>query len=99
MKKKEEVFAELVKDLVRKKGPEEYPNSIFWFDKDGRWIFEYDKKDKYFWCQYNRVWLIFENNFSMEFKEIQAFIKDQVNEHFKIKGLTTVGTCFLDAKK
>lgn len=64
---------------------EKYPNSVFLF-KNGECYFEIEKQ--YLWCRYKHVWQIFENEFSMNYADIQQFIKGQVEEHFKCKGLT-----------
>ena len=68
----------------------EYPDSIFFF-KNGEYYFEIEKQ--YLWCGYKYVWQIFENEFSMNYSQIQALIKDVVEEHFKCNGLTPI-LCF-----
>ena len=85
---KESIFAELCKDLERKEDRVKYPNSVFWLDKDGNYMFEHDEKNEYFWCSYTHVWSVFESKFGMKYDEIQAFTKGMVEEHFKCKEIT-----------
>lgn len=54
--------------------------------KNGKRHFEIKKQ--YLWCSYMNVWSVFEKEFSMNYDQIQALIKDVVEEHFKCKGLT-----------
>ena len=64
---------------------EKYPDSVFFF-KSGECYFEIEKQ--YLWCSYMDVWSVFEKEFSLNYNQIQALIKDAVEEHFKCKGLT-----------
>ena len=74
-----------------------YPNRIFFFKEDRCWM-EYDWKNGYFGCRYEGFWevLTMENN--LNYREVQAFIKDWVEQHFKLKGVTptkgVVANCF-----
>ena len=87
---KESIFAELVANLERKEDRVKYPNSVFWMNKDGEFMFEHDdEKNGYFWCSYARVWSVFETKFGMKYDEIQSFTKGMVEEHFKCKVNTT----------
>ena len=86
---KESIFAEMVKDLVRKEDRAKYPNSVFWMDKEDNFMFEHDEKNAFFWCSYDRVWSVLKSKFGMKYDEIQAFTKGMVEEHFKCKVNTT----------
>ena len=68
-----------------KKSPK-YPNSIFWI-KDGEVIAEIDKNSGYFWIDY-QIWDTISSMFSMEYNEIQRVMKDWLEEHNKLGGLT-----------
>jgi hypothetical protein len=83
---KEAAFAGLMNGLERRQDWKNYPHSIFWF-KNGTYMFEYDGKEKYFWCSYPDVWAIFEKQFNMEFEEIQSFLRDMMELFFKHKGV------------
>lgn len=91
-KSKEERFLELIQgiDISRPIVDfEQYPSSMFWVDKDGNYIAEYDFKDSRFWFSDNRIWSVFESEFGLNYNEIQDFTKTMVEKHFKIKGVTT----------
>ncbi len=79
-------FAELIQELefVTNKS---YPDSEFYF-KGKDVYFEHDKKTKYLWCDYDKIWSVFEKEYGMKYEEIQVFIKEQVTEHLKLKDIT-----------
>lgn len=91
-KTKEERFADLISGIdisSPKTDFDKYPNTLFWFDKDGNCICEYNFKNKQFWFNYYKIWSVFEDEFSMGSNEIEDFTKIQVEYHFKIKDVTT----------
>ncbi|MHB8410271.1 MAG: hypothetical protein ACYDHY_19740, partial [Acidiferrobacterales bacterium] len=47
------------------------------------------------WCDYYKVWLDFEKEYGMNYEQIQAFIKVQVEEHLKFKDVTPMSVLFL----
>ena len=61
------------------------PESIFWV-KEGAVIAEI-KKSKYFWV-HPQIWRSISLMFSLEFDETQQVIKDWLEEHYKLGGLT-----------
>lgn len=84
---KEFYFKELLNYLTIKEDKVKYPGYIFYF-KDDQCYFQYNKKTGNFHCNFNKVWLIFEKKYHMKHGDIQIFIKNMVEEHFKLKGLT-----------
>ena len=87
---KEERFAEIIKGIDINKPIidfEEYPNTLFWFNGD-KYMLQYNWETSDIWVRYNHVWEIFREEFNMEYSDIQIFIKGQVEEHFKLKGVT-----------
>lgn len=84
---KEHRFKEILQGLEIKINLRKYPDSIFFFKEDD-FYFEYDFKNKNFWVSYDKVWRVFENEYSMKFSEIQSFIKTQVEQGFKLEGIT-----------
>ena len=76
---------------------EKYPNSVFFF-KYNECFFEYNQENGHFWCDYNRVWLIFEAKYNMNYQQIKVFTKSKMEEHFKLRGLTTL-LCELTMEK
>lgn len=81
----EDAFMRIVDGLVCKQDVTKYPNSLFLFKGDE---FYFELENKTLWCLYSRVWSILESYFSSNYNETQAFIKSQVEEHFKMKGVT-----------
>ena len=68
-----------------KKSPK-HPKSIFWI-KDGKVIAEINKRSDNFWVDY-QIWNTISSMFSMEYNEIQRVMKDWLEEHYKLGGLT-----------
>ena len=62
-----------------------FPNSIFWV-KDGEVIAEIEKS-KYFLVRDN-IWNTISNMFSLEYDDTQSVIKNWLEEHYKLGGLT-----------
>ena len=65
-----------------------HPNSIFWV-KDGEVIAEINKNSSYFWVDY-QTWNPISSMFSMEYNETQRVMKDWLEEHYKLGGLTPI---------
>jgi hypothetical protein len=65
-----------------------YPNSKFWV-KYGKIIAEIDKKDNYFWVDYN-VWMTISSICSLGYDETEKNIKHCLEEHYKLDGLTPI---------
>ena len=62
-----------------------FPNSIFWV-KDGRVIAEIQKSKK-FWLRYD-IWNIISKMFSLEHNETHSVIKEWLEKHYELGGLT-----------
>ena len=62
-----------------------YPDSIFWV-KDGEVIIEIEDSD-YFWVR-SEIWKVIGNMFSLEYSETQQVIRDWLEEHYKLGGIT-----------
>ena len=67
------------------KRTEEHPKSVFWV-KDGEVIVEIQKSG-YFWVS-PQIWNNITLMFSLEYDETQQVIKDWLEEHYKLGGLT-----------
>ena len=67
------------------KRTKKYPESVFWI-KDGEVIVEIEKS-KYFWVS-PKIWRIIMSMFSLEDTETQQVIKDWLEEHYGLRGLT-----------
>jgi hypothetical protein len=64
-----EWLMDLFKDMEKKK-----IYRGFNFYKESNFLFEQDLKNEYFWVSYNNICSIFENEYSMDFNNIQTFM-------------------------
>ena len=68
-----------------------YPTSRFEiFNDDGYWLFEidYDSKNQRFWYSYHRVWMIFNDKYSINRNDFQEVMKSILEEYLNLKGVT-----------
>jgi len=89
MKSKEDYFIELLK-VLKPKTLNEHPDYIFYVYKDKLYI-EYNKKTNHAWVDYNRIWKIFSSKYHCNSQEIKKITTDLLEEHLKLKGVTTMG--------
>ncbi len=83
----EQRFLELIDGMTVKIDKDNYPGSTFFF-KDDTCYFELGNSR--LWVRYAEIWQVFEVEFDMNYDEIQSFIKDQMEQHFIIRGVTPV---------
>ena len=85
----EKIFNDIVNSITDiktdKKG---YSNRIFYFSND-KCIIDYSSKNKYFWCNYDKFWSKFYLNNDFNYQTIQYLLNPMVEEHFKLKEITT----------
>ena len=86
---KEQLFIDLMFNLIIKKEQTKYPFRIFLVNDTNQILFNYDWQNDIFYCQYNRVWLTFKDKFNLDFQSLKQFIKSMVETHFKFKPATT----------
>ncbi len=72
----------ILEDLIPFK-EENCPDSIFYMNSKGDWIFEQDNKNDVFYVRYDIVWSILQSEYNIKGSEIQEFIKYMVEEAFK----------------
>ena len=63
-------------------------NQIITYYRNGQWLFQKDLKNESLWCYYYEVWQFFEKEYGMNYKEIQALIKDVVGSAFNCRDAT-----------
>ena len=51
-------------------------------------LFEADFKNKYFWCESNKIWSFLEANYNDNYNEIQSLVKSVLEEQDKLGSLT-----------
>jgi hypothetical protein len=88
----EELFLQFFDGCVVRFDTEKYPDSIFYFDKSGNFLMEYNSKYNEFWVRYLTVWKVFETQFSLNFTSTKDLLNRLVREHFKLKKVTTKRT-------
>jgi hypothetical protein len=64
-----------------------YPNSIF-YKKDEKVIMEQDKKNKYFWFDYDEIWSVFQKFFGLKYEETQRILRIWLEKTLKLEGFT-----------
>lgn len=76
-------------ELTVKIDREKYPNSVFYFKED-KYLLELEKSGSttYLWCSWFKIWNPISEKFSLEYSEIKQLIKETVEEHFKMRGVT-----------
>lgn len=65
-----------------------YPISTFWV-KDGKVIAEIIKKRGYIWIDYE-IWSTISRMFSLTIHETKKVIRDWLDEHYNLEGLTPI---------
>ena len=60
-----------------------HPNSIFFFKEDKFWMY-YNWKSGYLGCRREGFWRVLARENRWDYGEVQAFIKKQVEERFKL---------------
>ena len=97
-KSPEHLFKELVLDKIDIHNPktdfERFENRIYWFDGNGNYVCHYNWETKVFWFNYSIIWSVFYKQFDWNYGQTQEFLKTQVEEHFKLKGVTTASVTF-----
>lgn len=81
----EERFLEFIDGLTIKIDKEKYPDSIFFFRGEECQI---EIQKSIVWFRYEGFWKVFEDEFGMKYQQIQDFMKIQLEEHFKMKGVS-----------
>ena len=66
---------------------EKYPNSVF-FRKNGKVVMMEDKKSKFFWFDYDKIWSFFESFFGMEYQQIEDVLNYWLEDTLKLEGYT-----------
>jgi hypothetical protein len=83
----ESLFYILTKDIVVKIDKNKYPNWIFYFNNNDC-IFGYDTKNADFYCSYDNFSMFFYENFNINWLMLSKIVKDLVEKHFLLNGIT-----------
>jgi hypothetical protein len=60
------------------------------FTKPEGWLFDYNKKNGYFYCQYYRVWSVFRDEYSYNWQQFSELVTRMVEEHMNWRGVTPI---------
>lgn len=85
VKSPERIFLDIIDGCTIKIDKDKYPDSIFLFKGDD-WMFEIEKS--IVWCRWDKVWNKIYKAISGDYNATQAFIKDLLEQHFKMNGVT-----------
>lgn len=79
-------FWELVSGTEVKFDFKKYPRTLFGF-RDGEYLWEFDFRSKYLWLRYSTVWFVLETEYSLDYNDVQALVRSEVEKHFKCRGV------------
>ena len=54
-------------------------------NSDDKWLFDYGQKNQHFWYHYDRVAIIFMDQFSLQAVDRQRLMKSLVEKHFNLR--------------
>ena len=75
-------------DYLSKPFDVELSKGFIIYYSDGKWVFQQDLKNGRLWVCYSQVWQFFENEYGMNYEQIQALVKEVVGEALNCKELT-----------
>lgn len=84
---KEKFLLDIFDGMVLKL-PKDFPNSVFYENKHGMFLFEHDLKNDKLRVSYFNIWSIIAEKYDMKYDEVQKFIKDMVRKHLNWKKCT-----------
>ena len=86
----ETIFMDIVNGITDVKTDEvKYPDTIFYFSNENC-IANYNSKNKCFWCDYYKFWSKIYLNSKFNYADIRYLLNSMIEEHFKLKGITTL---------
>jgi len=86
---KKRFFLKLIDGYIVKTDKEKYPNSIFYFNKEDKFLMQYDIKTECFWLDYTRIWSVFKLKFDLNYQQFNEILIPILEEHFNRKVKTT----------
>src|SRR5690606_17537227 len=81
-------FWELVSATEVKFDFDRYPRTLFGF-RDGEYLWEFDFRNNYLWLRYSTVWSVLENEYGLNYDDVQSLVKNEVESHFNCKEITS----------
>jgi hypothetical protein len=81
-------FKEMLTDLTVNKST--INSNILIYNKNGDVLYNYNEKTRYLWINYDKIWSVFISKFDLNYYEIKVLTKGMLEEHFNLKGITTI---------
>ena len=85
---KEELFLELFSKLRVDNNIDQNKYGYILLDSNDIKRCFYNLESDYFWINYASIWRVFETRFDMNDDDIQSFMDDMLEEHFKLYDIT-----------
>lgn len=63
-------------------------------NKNGDWLFEYDIKNKTIWYHYDRVWVVFKNNFDINHQDFILLVNKILEKYLNLRVFTPSASCW-----
>jgi hypothetical protein len=63
-------------------------NYLLIYKKDGEVLYIYKEKNKYFYIDYDNIWLIFEEKYHLNSQETRLLTKNMVEKYLNLKDIT-----------
>lgn len=98
----ESFFIKKFIDCQIKIDQDKYSNMIFFFDQNNNYLSEYSSKNQEFWISYQNIWTNLVSKYSLKGYQIKNLSKTWVEEHFKLRPVTThpvLGSCSVQVKE
>jgi hypothetical protein len=76
-------------DLTPKTSEKE-PNSVFYVNSENENIISYDENTNHVWIDYISIWSKLESLFYLNYGDIQLIMKEWLEEHYNLKGVTPI---------
>ena len=74
---------------------EERPNWTLFRYVKGKNMVVYDKENWYAYVNYDDIWSFLENNFGLNYDEIQELIKEWLGEVYNLRGVTPISRLYV----
>jgi hypothetical protein len=65
-------------------------SNILIYKKNEIVLYNYNKENKYFWVNCDKIWSVFELKFHLNYHEISILTKGMVKEHLNLMDITTI---------
>lgn len=62
----------------------DYGADFFYYYNDS-WLFKENKKNEFFFINYDKIWSVFEKKYGLNYDEIDNFMTIMLDKYFKLK--------------